>query len=187
LLPLGRLEDAIEQLRIAERNDPLAPEVHFWLGDALADAGRDEEAVRSCEKLPQEDGNRGLCIFGAQVRLGRARDVVQLLESYQAKRNDFGDKKIGAPGTALGCAYARLGRREDAERLAPGVSGGEGGAAIFSCLGDKDRVFEILNRNSEVGPIRMGYFLLRVDRENRGLLRGDPRLKALRKKVGLPD
>jgi hypothetical protein len=33
----------------------------------------------------------------------------------------------------------------------------------------------------------MGLFLLRVDRENRGLLRGDPRLKALRKKVGLPE
>jgi hypothetical protein len=33
----------------------------------------------------------------------------------------------------------------------------------------------------------MGYFLLRVDRVNRGLLRGDPRLKALRKKVGLPE
>jgi hypothetical protein len=33
----------------------------------------------------------------------------------------------------------------------------------------------------------MGLFLLRVDRENRGLLRGDPRLKTLRKKVGLPE
>jgi TolB-like protein len=31
LLPLGRLEEAIAQLRIAERNDPLAPEVHYFL------------------------------------------------------------------------------------------------------------------------------------------------------------
>jgi len=50
----------------------------------------------------------------------------------------------------------------------------------------KDRVFEALDRNAAVGPIRNGWFLLRKDRENRGLLRGDPRLKALRKKVGLP-
>jgi hypothetical protein len=48
------------------------------------------------------------------------------------------------------------------------VRGGEGEATFFSCLGDKDRVFEILDRNSAAGPIRMGYFLLRVDRENRG-------------------
>jgi TolB-like protein len=187
LLPLGRLDDAIEQLRIGERNDPLAPEVHFWLGDALQDAGRDEEAVQSCEKLPSENTLRGRCIYEAQVRLGRAREVVQFYESNQVEPTDSDENKIGGRVTALGCAYARLGRREDAERLAPLVSGGEGGAEIFSCLGDKDRVFEILDRNSMVGPIRMGYFLLRVDRANRGLLRGDPRLKALRKKVGLPD
>jgi hypothetical protein len=33
----------------------------------------------------------------------------------------------------------------------------------------------------------MGWFLLLVDREHPGLLSGDPRLKALRKKVGLPE
>jgi len=187
LLPLGRLDEAIEQLQIAERNDPLAPEVHFWLGDALADAGRDEEAIKTCEKLPPENLSRGRCIYGAQVRLGRAHEVAQFYEANKARATDAPQVRIGGAATALGCAYARLGRREDAERLVPLVSGGEGGAEIFSCLGDKDRVFEILNRNSEVGPIRMGYFLLRVDRANRGLLRGDPRLKALRKKVGLPD
>jgi hypothetical protein len=188
LLPLGRLEEAIEQLRIAERNDPLAPEVHFWLGDALEDAGRDEEGIKVCEKLPPEHRMRGGCITEAQVRLGRAREVVQFYEAILAKdKGDFAELRIGGKVTALGCAYARLGRREDAERLAPLVNGGEGGASIFSCLGNKDRVFETLDRNSRVGPIRMGYFLLRVDRVNRGLLRGDPRLKALRKKVGLPE
>ncbi len=165
--------------------DPLAPEVHFWLGDALEDAGRDEEAIKSCEKLPPEHPTRERCIFDAEVQLGKAREVIQFYEANHAKPADFAEKKFSG-ATALGCGYARLGRREDAERLAPTVSGGEGGAEIFSCLGDKDRVFEILDRNSEVGPIRMGYFLLRVDRSNRGLLRGDPRLTALRKKVGLP-
>jgi adenylate cyclase len=185
LLPLGRLEEAIKQLLIAERNNPLAPEVQFWLADALADAGRDEAAIKSCEKLPAENTARRGCIFGAQVRLGRAREVVQFYEAKQASLSSA----IGKTGfgTALGCAYAHLGRREEAEKFAPFVSGGEGGATIFSCLGDKDRVFEILNHNSEVGPIRMGYFLLRVDRSNPGLLHGDPRLVALRKKVGLPE
>jgi TolB-like protein len=106
---------------------------------------------------------------------------------------------------ALGAAYARDGRweqseksfrraielhREDAEkeaRIAATTPGGDRGAEIFACLGDKDRVFEALDREAAVGPIRMGLFLLRVDRENRGLLRGDPRLRALRKKVGLPE
>jgi hypothetical protein len=89
--------------------------------------------------------------------------------------------------TPAGCAYARMGRREAPEKSADKVVGGEGGASIFACLGEKDRVFEALDRASALGPIRIGYFLLRVDRENRGLLRGDSRMKALRRKVGLPE
>src|SRR5262249_5155910 len=184
LLPLGRLEDAIGQLRIAERNDPLSPLVHLWLGDAMADAGRDEDAIKYCEKLPPENPNKEGCILGARVRLGGAREVVQFYEA-NPKLRDFAGKF--EQGMALGCAYARLGQREDAERTASMVSGGDGGWEIYFCLGDKDRVFEILDRAFALGPIRMGYFLLRADRENRGLLRGDPRLKALRKKVGLPE
>jgi tetratricopeptide (TPR) repeat protein len=179
LLPLGRLEETIEQLSIAERNDPLAPDVHYWLADALADAGRDEDAVKSCEKLPPEQPQREDCILGARRRQGKASEVVQIHEASGT---------VGAIG--LGCAYARMGRREEAEKEAAIVAtnpGGDGGSEIFACLGDKDRVFQALDGKAADGPLRMGYFLLRVDRENRGLLRGDPRLKALRKKVGLPE
>jgi TolB-like protein/Flp pilus assembly protein TadD len=173
LLPLGRIEAAIQELRIAEKSDSLFT---FFLSDALADVGRDEEAVRECEKLPPETGNRNRCVFGARVRQGRAREMIQIYET---------DPREGGE-TALGCAYARVGRREEAEKRVSKVTGGEGGAEIFACLGEKDRVFEALDRAAALGPIRIGWFLLRVDRENRGLLRGDPRLQALRKKVGLP-
>src|SRR5262245_9368824 len=183
LLPLERIDEAIQQLRIAETNDPLAPEVLFWLLDALADAGRDDDAVRSCEKLPPESTNRESCILGARVRQGRVSEVVQIYEAADpAKRQDR---------SPLGCAYARMGRREEAreeaERVAPTFPGGDSGAQIYACLGAKDRVVEALDKNAAAGPIRIGWFLLRVDRENRGLLRGDPRLRALRKKVGLPE
>lgn len=174
LLPLGRVDAAIQELRIAEKSDPLFT---FFLADALADGGRDEEAVAECEKLPPDDNNRHGCVLGARVRQGKASEVIGIYEADPAKR----------AGTPAGCAYARMGRREEAEKLAAHVLGGEGGASIFACLGEKDRVIEALDRASGLGPIRMGYFLLRVDRENRGLLHGDPRLKTLRKKVGLPE
>jgi hypothetical protein len=87
---------------------------------------------------------------------------------------------------ALACAYAHSGRREEAEEAAA-HSVEYIRAEAFACLGDKDRVFEALDRETMFGPIRMGLFLLRVDRENPGLLRGDPRLTALRKNVGLPE
>jgi tetratricopeptide (TPR) repeat protein len=176
LLPLGRIREAVEQLHIAEKSDPLSPFVLLWLRDALGDAGQDEEAAATCERLPS-GREKQLCPLDARVRQGKVSEVIRI---YEAGPPEGGE-------TAFGCAYAHAGRREAAEKLASAVNGGEGGAEIFACLGDKDRVFEALDRAAGLGPIRIGWFLLRVDRENRGLLRGDPRLRALRKKVGLPE
>src|SRR5262249_11327731 len=113
LLPLGRIDEAIQQLRIAERNDPLSPDVHFWLGEALADAGRDDEAVTHYEKLPPENPNRDRYILDARVRQGRASEVAQIYGVDPAKHPNR---------SALPCAYAHMGRREEAveeaERIA---------------------------------------------------------------------
>jgi hypothetical protein len=46
LLPLGRTEEAIRQLRIARNSDPLFT---FFLADALADTGRSKEASAICK------------------------------------------------------------------------------------------------------------------------------------------
>jgi adenylate cyclase len=177
LLPLGRIDQAIQQLRIAEKNDPLSSYVQFWLADALADAGRNEEAVGACERVAPENSMRQGCILGSRVRQGRAKEVIQIYE------RDPGKPKIGGP---LGCAYARTGRRDEAEKVFAATTD-ISRVQILACLGDKDRVFESLNHDAAVGPIRIGWVLNRVDRESPGLLRGDPRLKALRKKVGLPE
>ena len=55
---------------------------------------------------------------------------------------------------------------------------------IFAGLGDKERTLEALDRMAVVGPVRMGAILSNPEL---ALLRGDPRLKTLRKKVGLPE
>ena len=57
-------------------------------------------------------------------------------------------------------------------------------AVIFAGLGDKERTLEALDRMAVVGPVRMGSILSLPEL---ALLRGDPRLKALRKRVGLPE
>jgi hypothetical protein len=84
----------------------------------------------------------------------------------------------------LGYAYARSGCREEAENLAIELSRTPlQQAVIFAGLGDKERTLEALDRMAVVGPVRMGAILSNPELT---LLRGDPRLKALRKKVGLP-
>jgi TolB-like protein len=172
LLPLGRIEEAIRQLRIAQNSDPLFT---FFLADALADTGRKEEAFAICNKAAT--GFRENCLPDALVRLGKASEVIQ---NYAARPDNPGPIKA-----ALVCAYAHSGRRAEAEEVAS--RSGQYRAQAFACLGDKDRVFESLDGIARLGPIRIGWFLLRVDRESPGLLRGDPRLQALRKRVGLPE
>ena len=180
LLPLARVDQAIRQLQIAEKSAPI---FMWFLGDALTDVGRNEEAAVVCNRLPPDYPLNNQCIPGIMVRQGKAAEVIQ---TYGALPDNLPPIR-----SVLGCAYARAGRRDEAERVAatfhfPGA-GFPYAAVLFACLGDKDRVFETLDHVAQVGPIRMGWFLLRVDREHPGLLSGDPRLKALRKKVGLPE
>jgi hypothetical protein len=173
LLPLGRVEEAIRELRIAEKSSPVFT---FFLADALADAGRNDEAAEICGRLPPEYPGKSQCISGTLVRQGKASDVIQ---TYVARPGN------NAVNATIACAYARTGRRDEAEKAAD-LSGFYRTVA-FACLGDKDRVFEVFDSNAATGPIRIGWFLLRVDRESPGLLRGDPRLNALRRKVGLTE
>jgi TolB-like protein len=176
-LPLGRVDEAMRELRIAEKSEPL---FEFFLGDVLADVGRNEEAEVVCNKLPPDYPQRGQCIPRLMALRGKGEEVIQ---TYGALPDNSPPIR-----SALGCAYARTGRRDEAERVAASFSSGHPyAAALFACLGDKDRAFEALDRVAQIGPIRIGWFLLRVDRENPGLLSGDPRLRALRKKVGLPE
>jgi hypothetical protein len=57
-------------------------------------------------------------------------------------------------------------------------------ALVFAGFGDKDRTLEQLERFAGVGPVRIG---TNLNSPEFAFLRGDPRTKALRKKVGLPE
>lgn len=73
--------------------------------------------------------------------------------------------------------------RIDAERMAK-TRGPIDQAEIFVALGDKDRAFEALEHAIPFGPVRIGRDL---NYPVFAALRGDPRVKALRKKIGLPE
>ncbi len=181
LWPLGRIEEALQQLRVAESTDRLSPEVHFNLAYVLIAAGRYDEAAGHCEKLPSEFWARSECLGRARLGQGRIEEAIQVLATAFHRGVEVGSEVRGS----LGYAYARAGRREEAEKLAAASPLNPfNQAVIFAGLGDKDRAWEALDRAAMAGPVRMGWALAWPEY---GLLRGDPRMKALRLKAGLPE
>lgn len=171
LMGLGRIEEALQQLQAAEKADPLSPEVQRGLAFVLISAGRYEAAADHCRNPSVETRHRLL----GRARLGQNRitEAIQLLEA---------DSTPGSRGF-LGHALAKAGRREEAEKLAAAANPYEQ-VLIFAGLGDKGRVFEALYRMAPRGAIRIGQTLTFPELV---LIRDDPRLKAFRKKIGLPE
>lgn len=175
LLPLGRIDEAVQQGRLAEESDPLAPEVHAYIAYWLISAHRFDEAARHCSKVLPGERVLGQCAGRIMLGQRRIQEAIQFFTAHP----DPAD-----PGGFLGHALGRAGRREEAEKLAAGTTNPFTQALIFAGLGDKERTLEALDRMTVLGPVRVGRDLTFPEFD---LIRGDPRVKALRKKVGLPE
>ena len=171
LFPLGRLEEVLRQLRLAQKNDPLSPELRLMLAFALISSGRHDEAASLCESLPADFSLKSDCVGRVRLCQGRTAEAIQSL----ATAYDRG---------YLGYAYARAGRVEEAEKLAAVLSSDPiQHALIFAGLGDRVATLDALDRAAALGPGRIGRLL---NYPEMALVRGDPRLGSIRKKVGLP-
>jgi tetratricopeptide (TPR) repeat protein len=101
LSPLGRIDEAVQQLREAEKSDPLSPTLHYVYGEVLLSAGRYKEASVHCGKSSDVAECQGRVFLGE----GKIDDAIKTLAS--------------APNTRyLGYAYGRAGRRQEVEQLA---------------------------------------------------------------------
>lgn len=179
LLPVGRIEDAIRQLRIGEELDPHSRQTYGAMNLALRAEGKFEEAERRCYSAAQNDEQRSVCWTATLLRQGKAEQAVGMLEQIWNGR-------LLEPGAQiLGIAYARAGRRAEAERVARVVPRPASKVGIFAALHDKDRTFELLDQIVPMGATRLGRdFLISP---SFAFLHGDPRLAVLRKKAGLPE
>jgi tetratricopeptide (TPR) repeat protein len=166
LRPLGRIKEAVQQLHAAERVDPLSPALHFVYGELLISAGRYEEAAGHCQK----SSDVAECQGRVYLAEGKIDEAIKILAS--------------APNTRyLGYAYGRAGRRQEVEKLAAVSHGALQQVLIHAGMGDRDGTFKALDRMAELGPGRVG---LALTTPELSFIRDDPRVKALRLRVGLP-
>ena len=178
--PLGRIKEAVREARAAVRNDPLSPLAHSELCDVLLTAGRYDEAASQCQNVPADhQWEWGMvCLGRARFGQGRTAEAIQVLSSV---------KEWGY----LAYVYAKSGRQAEAEKLMaeapilhPDRRGAHQLALVFAGFGDRDHTIERLERLAPAGPVRLGFTL---NSPEFAFVRGDPRLKALREKVGLPE
>jgi tetratricopeptide (TPR) repeat protein len=167
LLPTGWIGGAINQVRLAEQSDPLSPDVQEAYAYILISAGEFDQAEEHCRK----SGSPAECLGRIRLGQGRIDEAIHILA--EARNQRF-----------LGYAYGRAGRRKQAEKLAAISPGGLQQVLIYAGLGDKERTFQALDRMTDLGPVRVGRTLTFPELS---LIRGDPRVAALRKKVGLPE
>jgi len=159
-LPLGRRRQIADRLVRGEAVIATSLATEFRVS---------EDAIRRKE-----------CLGRARLGQGRAAEAIQIL-AFSPTRN-WG---------YLAIAYSRAGRRAEAEKLmaeAPALDPDRRGdfqfALAFAGLRDRDRTLERLERLARVGPVRMGFTL---NSPEFAFLRGDPRVKALRNRLGLPE
>ena len=178
LFPLGRIDEAIQEARTELRLDPLSPIARYLLAKILTSARRYDEAANQCEQLPSDYVFTSECLGRARLGQGRTAEALRVLQTA----NDWG---------YLAYAYEKAGRRDDAEKLLikaplayPKRRGHTQYALVYAGVNDKSRTIDQLERLAPVGPVRIGYMLTEPEF---AFIRADPRVKALRKKVGLPE
>ena len=169
LLPLGRIEDGIREMRIAEKTDPLSPWVQNILGWALLSAGRYEEAAGHCRKAGTEATE---CLGGRDWP--RAELTRQSRHSPRSRIPAISVTPTGAPAAA----------RRPRNWPPPLRQTRSHRRSFLPAWGTRHRTFEALDRVAELGAVRIGRAL---NSQEFALLRGDHRAKALRKRVGLPE
>jgi tetratricopeptide (TPR) repeat protein len=177
LLPLGRIEDAIRELRTAEESDPHSRKTHDGLHVALKAIGRSDEADSNCIMAAENDEQLSACWADTFLRQGKTDEALGILEPQ------WKGQLLRMGAEALGVAYAQAGRSQDAERVAAMIPQPASKALIFAALRDKNRTFEFLDQMVPMGPTRVGRELIFPEF---AFLRGDPRLNVLRKRLGLP-
>jgi TolB-like protein/Tfp pilus assembly protein PilF len=190
LVTLGRLEEAIKELKIAEELDPLSPMIHSYGALVYIAAGQYDMAMKELDTALELDPNfapahaNRVEVYLAKSMFKEALAELEWVLPHVQPLTTAGKAEVGA-------VYARAGRIEEAKRilreceeesaheLAEDVNP-QALAIIHSKLGDKDRAFKWLEKAFEARTITP--FMLKTY-SYPDEITSDPRFEELMKKT----
>jgi tetratricopeptide (TPR) repeat protein len=109
---LGRMDEAMSEITVAQRLDPLSPPICFVAVLWYRSADRIEDAIHAGQRSVQLDPNYVYFdppLADAYREKGDFNQAVALYEKAQAATH--------FPSPGLGITYGKMGRREDAHRI----------------------------------------------------------------------
>lgn len=190
LLRLGRIGDAILELKKARALDPLSPAINTWMAEAFAHLGEHEAAIRIHKETIDFAPDYLFAYYflvQSYVSTGRLTEAAQAAE-HAVKLSD--DMSLTRSASIFLKAHVgdRIGAREELQELirkrdskyvsAINIASG------FAVLKESDEVFKWID--IAYGERDSNLTWLNVDREF-DYLRDDPRFRAIVRKVGLPE
>jgi TolB-like protein/DNA-binding winged helix-turn-helix (wHTH) protein/Tfp pilus assembly protein PilF len=189
LMAQGTPEQALAELSLAEKADPLSIIIKSDISDLLTCAGRYEQATQAAKRALELDPNFPLAHYAlAEAYAGQQMDAQAIAEYQEMLAMDNGSTWAR---TGIARAYARMGQRADAERLLEETLQGCRDrskcalevAFIFASLGEKDQAFAWLDKavqNHDGGLILLNGSLPLMP------LHTDARYAGLKRRIGLP-
>ena len=188
LAPMGRLDEAIEQMRVAEEIDPLSPFHCTIVGWALYLAGRYAEAIEQCRKALRLGANFHLAHLVKGWAYEQKSGFEEALDSFENARSSAGSIPL-VLGSLAHC-HALGGETKEATKLLDDLKGMSTEryvppleiAVIYAGLRETDLALEWLNKAYVDRTPRLTLF--RVD-PRFDSLRAQPEFTTLINKMGL--
>ena len=190
LLTIDRLSESVAESRIASDLDPLNPHLSTCVGWHCLFARQYDDAIAECLKLINDKKAGPITYYylgRVYVRQGKLEDGIAALE--------IAEKQSGALNSVhatLAYAYARAGRRADAERALAVLEkraqqryvAAFDMAIVHAGLGNRDKTFEWLDR----AYLERSTWLVHVKWDDRfAELRTDARFAGLLRRMGIPN
>ena len=188
LLKMGRVDEALAELKRAREIDPLSLIIYFVLAKAYLDLGRYEEAREQCEKALEIDPNFGPIHFFIGLLNEDKGDYKKAVPAYQKAMKLTGG--LSLVGGRLGYTYGMSGETDKAEKILRELKEKRKEkyvssyfiALIYLGLGETDKAFEWLETAFEERDFWLTNITSFPEFDH---LCSDRRLTYLLKKIGL--